>query len=379
MIPINKPFCGEEELEEVRTVLASGMLTQGPRVAVFEEAVRKVCGSKHAFAMSSATTALHLALVALDVGPGDEVLVSDLSYPATGNVVVQCGATPVFVDVDPGTYSICPKDFAKKLSPRAKAALIVHPFGLMADMVALAEAARGHSIVLVEDAACALGATQETATRMTHAGAVGRMGCFSFHPRKSITTGEGGMITTDDDALADRIRVLRTHGGVREQWYLKFVDAGFNYRLSDINAAVGVAQMRKLDWLLTQKFAHAQQLRTLLQGCPGLTLPLEPPGRHHTYQSFVVVLDDAIDRDAVIGLLRARNVETTLGTYAMHGEPAMTNRYGKNETCPVSARLARQTLTLPLWPQMTPDLLERVATEVRAVLQSPPVRARGAA
>lgn len=370
MIPINRPFCGDEELEEVRTVLASGMLTQGPRVAIFEEAVKAVVGTRHAFAMSSATTALHLSLAALDIGPGDEVLVSDFSFPATANVVVQTGATPVFVDVEPGTYAMCPKDFASKITARSKAALVVHPFGLMADMVALGAIAAQHNIVLIEDAACALGAAQAN----TKAGAAARMGCFSFHPRKSITTGEGGMITTDDDALADRIRVLRTHGGVRQQWYLKFVDAGFNYRMSDINAAVGVAQMRKLGWLLTEKYKHAQTLRSLLADCTDMTLPDEPEGRTHTYQSFVVLLAGHIDRDAVIGQLRERGVETTLGTYAMHVEPAMQQRYGDRANCPTSRMLARQTLTLPLWPQMDPSMLETVAAEVRAVLAAAPRR-----
>ncbi len=365
-----RPWCGEEELEELRTVLASGMLTQGPRVAVFEQAVKEVVGTRHAFAMSSATTALHLCLVTLGLGPGDEVSVSDFSYPATGNVVVQTGATPVFVDVDLQTYAINVDDFAAKITPRTKAALVVHPFGLMADMRALSEVASRHGISLIEDAACALGATSADGD----AGAIGRMGCFSFHPRKSITTGEGGMITTNDDALAERIALLRTHGGVRKDWYLSFLDAGYNYRMSDLNAAVGVAQMRKFRALVSAKQQHAQRLRALLHDCPGLTLPVEPAGRVHTYQSFVVRLDDAIDRDAVIGTLRARGVETTLGTYAMHGEPAMVSRYGQNDRCPNSARLARQTLTLPLWPQMDEGVLLQVASHVKEVLQAPPKR-----
>lgn len=375
MIPIAKPWCGDDELEELRTVLASGMLTQGPRVAVFEQAVRQVVGTEFAFAMSSATTALHLSLVALGIGPGDEVLVSDLSYPATGNVVVQTGATPVFVDVDPHTYAMSPKDFSAKLSPRSKAALVVHPFGLMADMAALLPIADAHGVTLVEDAACALGARAHG----RNAGAVGRMGCFSFHPRKSITTGEGGMITTNDAALAERISLLRTHGGLRKEWYLSFLDAGFNYRMSDLNAAVGVAQMRRFDAILGGKMRNAQRLRALLDGCPGIRLPFEPAEYTHTYQSFVGVLEPHIDRDAVIGQLRARGIETTLGTYAMHAEPSMTSRYGVNHSCPTSAMLARQTLTLPLWPQMDEATLEQVAREVRLVLSSAPERPRGGA
>ncbi len=375
MIPIARPWCGDEELEELRTVLASGMLTQGPRVAVFEQAVKEVVGTRHAFAMSSATTALHLCLVALGIGPGDEVLVSDFSYPATGNVVVQTGATPIFVDVDLNTYAMSADDFGAKISARTKAALVVHPFGLMADIKSIKDIADRHGVALIEDAACALGA----AAPEGKAGALGRMGCFSFHPRKSITTGEGGMITTNDDALAERIALLRTHGGVRKDWYLSFLDAGYNYRMSDINAAVGVAQMRKLGALLAARQSHAQRLRSLLSDCPLLTLPFEPPGRTHTYQSFVVLLDAAVARDAVIGALRARGIETTLGTYAMHSEPAMTSRYGTNTSCPNSARLARQTLTLPLWAQMDEHVLAEVAHHVREVLTAPPTRVSGVA
>jgi len=367
MIPINKPFCGDEELAEVEKVLRSGYLTQGPKVAEFEDAVKAVTGSKHAFAMTSATTALHLSLVALGIKDGDEVLCSDLTFPATGNVVIEERAVPVCVDVLPDTYAMDPKDAARKLSPRTKAILVVNPFGLSADLDPLLALAKDAGIPVIEDAACSLGAEYKGRP----SGTLGRLGCYSFHPRKSVTTGEGGMIVTDDDALAKAIAVLRTHGGTRERFYLTFHEAGFNYRMSDINAAVGVAQMKKLPWLVSQKRALAAELLGMLRDVRGLTLPVEPEGLKHTYQSFVVVLDERYPRDEVIARLRDKGIETTLGTYAMHREPAYEKRFPSQKgSCPVSERLYRRTLTLPLWPQMEKSHLVEVVGGLDAVLRS---------
>lgn len=365
MLRLNVPYTGEDELAEVRTVLESGYLTQGPKVVEFENTVKAVVRARHGFAMSSATTALHLSLVALGIQPGDEVVVSDFSYPASGNVVVQQGARPVFVDVRPDTYAMDVEDLKRRITPRSKAILVVHAFGLPADMDPILSVAEEHGLPVIEDAACALGAIY----RGKPCGTLGDAGCYSFHPRKSVTTGEGGMIVTGRDDLAARIAVLRSHGGVREQWYLRFDEAGFNYRLSDILAAVGVAQMKKLDWLIEGKRRHALRLKELLADIPGITLPVEPDGCVHTYQSFVVVLADGINRDGVIARMRELGVETTLGTYAMHSQPCYIRDYGYTAgDLPVSDRLFRQTLTLPLYPQMTEQDLQLVSDTLRAVL-----------
>lgn len=365
MIRLNIPCTGEEELEEVRAVLESGYLTQGPKVAEFESAVQAIVGGKHAFAMSSATTALHLSLVALDIKPGDEVLVSDLTYPASGNVIIQQGAKPVCVDVLPDTYAMDPADFESRITGCSRAVMVVHPFGLSADMNPIMEIAKKHGLAVIEDAACALGSQYEG----RFCGTMGDTGCFSFHPRKSVTTGEGGLILTDRDDLAERIRLLRSHGGARKEWYLEFEDAGFNYRLSDILAAVGVAQLKKLGWLIDGKRERAAELAERLAGAEGLRLPVEPANCKHTFQSYVVVLDDGIDRDAVIGELRGRGVETTLGTYAMHAQPAFVTRYGHRPgDLPVSNHLFRQTLTLPLYPQMTSADLDFVTEAVTSTI-----------
>ena len=358
MIRLNVPETGAEELAEVDAVLQSGYLTQGPKVAEFERAVQAVVGSRHAFAMSSATTALHLSLVALGIGQGDEVLVSDFTYPASGNVIAHAGATPVCVDVMPDTYAMDCGDLEGRITEKSKAIMVVHPFGLSADMDGVMAVARRHGLPVIEDAACALGASFGGRA----CGSIGDVGCFSFHPRKSITTGEGGMVVTDRDDLAGRISVLRSHGGVRKEFYLEFEEIGYNYRLSDVLAGVGVAQMRKFEAFMAGKRAVAARLKGLLATVSGITLPVEPRDCVHTYQSFVVCLAAGSARDAVIRRMRGGGVETTLGTYAMHTHPAYGRHFGyRAGDLPVSARLQRQTLTLPLYPQMTAEELQAVA------------------
>lgn len=366
MLRLNLPFTGQEELEEVRSVLASGYLTQGPKVVEFEKAVQNVVDSRYAFAMSSATTALHLSLVALEIKPGDEVLVSDFTFPASGNVIVQQGARPVLVDSCLDTYAMDPTDLEKRITPKSKAIMVVHPFGLSADMAAINKIAHKYNLPIIEDAACALGASYKGKA----CGTMGNLGCFSFHPRKSVTTGEGGMIVTNDESLAAKIAVLRSHGGVRQQFYMRFDEAGFNYRLSDILAAVGVAQMKKLEWMINGKRQLAQLLKEQLTMIEGVTLPIEPDDCYHTYQSFVVMLADNIDRDQVIAAMRRRNVETTLGTYAIHAQPFYAKTYGYAPgDLPQSYRIYKQSLTLPLYPQMSTGDVEQVVVALVDSLQ----------
>ena len=367
MLRLTVPTTGEEELREIAAVLESGFLTQGPKVVEFENAVKAVTGSRHGFAMSSATTALHLCLVALGIAPGDEVLVSDLTFPASGNVIIQQGAVPVCVDVLPDTYAMDAADLERRITPRSRAVMVVHPFGLSADMDPILEICRRHGLPLIEDAACSLGALY----RGKPSGTMGTMGCYSFHPRKSVTTGEGGMIVTEDDTLAQRIQLLRSHGGRRAEVGLEFMDAGFNYRMSDVLAALGVAQMRRLDWLLAGKRERATQLSARLREIPGLQLPVEPADCVHSWQSYVCVLEAGRDQRAVIQRVRENGVECTLGTYAMHSQPAFQSRYGHRPgDLPVSWHLQQHTLTLPLYPQMTDADLDLVARAVRTALEN---------
>jgi dTDP-4-amino-4,6-dideoxygalactose transaminase len=366
VIPLTRPQTDDAEIAEIAEVLASGYLTQGPKVEQLEGMVRALVGTEHAFAVTSATTALHLSLVALGIEAGDEVLVPDFTFPATANVVVQQGARPVLVDIDLATFSVNAEDLARRVTPRTRAIIPVHPFGLCADMDPILEVAEQHGIAIVEDAACALGATY----RGHQAGSIGLAGCFSFHPRKSITTGEGGMIVTSDGALADRIRLLRSHGGVREHGRYRFEAAGFNYRLSDILAAVGVAQMRKLDGFLDARRRVAGWYDAALDGLQRLVLPTAPEWGTHTYQSYVVLLDPGVDRDGVIDALRGDGIETTLGTYALHAQPYFSRTYElKPGDLPNSHRAFMSSLALPLHGGMRESEVDQVVARLREHLE----------
>ena len=364
-IPLARPLVGHEELEEVRAVLESGQLSQGPKVAEFEHMVAELTGARHAFAASSCTTALHLSLVALGIGAGDEVLVPDFTFPATANVVVQLGAVPVLVDVDLQTYNIDPDDLARHITARTRAMIPVDLFGLAADLGPVLELAAQHGLAVVEDAACALGATYYG----RQCGTLGDVGCFSFHPRKVVTTGEGGMIVTDRDDLAERLQLLRSHGGVRRDDRFTFEDAGFNYRLSDVQAALGTAQMRRLPELVAGRRRLAARLREGLADVRGFTVPPEPPWGGHVYQAFVGLVDPDVDRDAVITGLRTRGLEATLGTYALHAQPYFGRVFGYQPgALPRSHAAFLRSVALPLFPQMIEADVEAVVEGVRAVL-----------
>ncbi len=363
-----RPQTDEAELAEIREVLASGWLTQGPKVAEFESKVAERVGVPHAVAVTSATTALHLSLAALGIGPGDEVLVPDFTFPATANVVVQQRATPILVDIDLETFAVDSVDLAAKITPQSRAVIPVHPFGLPADMDPIMELAAAHGLAVIEDAACALGA--EYSGRQ--AGSIGLAGCFSFHPRKSITTGEGGMITTSDAAYAERIGLLRNHGGRRSGGRYVFEEAGFNYRLSDILAAVGVAQMRKLDLMLEARRRVAVWYDEALDdaGLEWVRRPQVPAGRRHTYQSYVVLLDPQVDRDGIIAHLAGAGIEATLGTYALHAQPFFARTFGfAPGDIPNSFRAFTGTLSLPLHPGIRADEVALVVSQLTSAMR----------
>jgi perosamine synthetase len=360
-----RPQTDESEIEEVRQVLASGYLSQGPKVVEFEALVSARLGVPYAFATSSATTALHLTLAALELGPGDEVLVPDFTFPATANVVVQQRAVPVLVEIDLETFGVHAADLEQKVTARTRAIMPVHAFGLACDMAPVLEIASRHGLAVIEDAACALGATY----REQPCGSLGMAGCFSFHPRKSITTGEGGMIVTADEALAKRIALLRSHGGIRKEGRFTFEAAGFNYRLSDIQAAVGVAQMRKFDALLAARRQVAQWYDQELAGASGLRTPVTPAWARHTYQSYIALLDEAVDRDRVIERLRADGVESTLGTYALHAQPYFSRALELNPgDLPNSFRAFNSSLALPLHAGLEQSDVGYVAERLRAAI-----------
>lgn len=361
---LSRSTLGAEELNGVRSVLDSGYLTQGPVAAQFERRVADYVGAQHGFATSSCTTALHLVMAAMGIGPGDEVIVADFTFPASGNAVVQTGATPVLVDIDPNTLTARPDAVAAAVTDRTRAVMVVHAFGLCADVAAINVALAGSGIPVIEDAATALGSEQQG----RRAGTLATAACFSFHPRKIITTGEGGMVTTDDDDLAARIQLLRSHGGTRGARYMSFESPGFNYRLSDINAAIGLAQMDRLEGIISNRRSLAEVYRTGLTGLTHVTPPAAPDGYRHTYQSYVCRLDPEIDRDGVIDRLAADGIESTLGTYALHCQPAFQELLGVTPgELPESEAAFNHTLTLPLHPSMSQeDVSEVIASLARA-------------
>jgi dTDP-4-amino-4,6-dideoxygalactose transaminase len=372
-IPIAAPVLGDEEWQAVREPLLSGWLTQGPKVAAFEAAFAERHGVDHALATTSCTTALHLCLAALGIGPGDEVIVPAFTWVATANAVVYCGGTPVFADVDRHTYNLDPAEVERKLTPRTRAVIPVHLFGLCADVGAL-RAVLPTGVAVVEDAACAAGAELGGLS----AGGLGELAAFSFHPRKSITTGEGGMVTTDDPEVAGRVARLRSHGAsISEEQrhagdapYLlpAFDDIGFNYRMSDLQAAVGIVQLGRLDGFLAERDALAARYREELGTVEWLRLPDAPAEGRHGWQSYVAVVGEGapMSRDELLATLHERGIGARPGTHAVT-DLAVYQRRGDVgvDSCPRASELARTTLALPLHNRMTEDDVAHVISTVQ--------------
>jgi dTDP-4-amino-4,6-dideoxygalactose transaminase len=375
MIRLAVPPLEEDDLQAVRQALASGMLVQGPRVAAFEQAVARAVGTPHAVAVSSGTAALHAALLALGVGPGDLVLVTAYSWPATGNVIELCGAHPIFLDITPDCFNLDPgrlEDALRRLTGNAatarrlRAVLPVHAFGHVADMPAILELASRYDLRVVEDAACALGAALDGRP----AGAWGTMGCFSFHPRKAVTTGEGGVVTTRDAELARRLCALRNHGLDPAAASPDFILPGLNYRLTEFQGALGLTQLAKLERVLAARRRLAAGYDALLQGTR-VRPPVAALGARHVYQSYVVLLpEEAAPRRAeIIRALRERGIETTIGTWHMPLTSYFRSRYGHRPgDFPVTDAVFARSLTLPLHERLTPDEQARVVQALTSCL-----------
>ena len=370
-IPVMVPWLGEEEAEAAAEAVRSGWVAQGPRVAEFERAFAARVGAAHGVAVSSGTTALHLGLVVLGVGPGDDVVVPSLSFIATANVARYVGATPVFADIDPVTGNLTPETIEAALTANTRAVILVHQGGVPADLEPIRQLCRARNLGLLEDAACAAGARY----RGRPVGAGAQVAAWSFHPRKLLTTGEGGMVTTDDAEWAARMRRLREHGmnvsaadrhASTKPVLEAYLETGFNYRMTDIQAAVGLVQLGKLSATVAERRELAERYQRELAGVPGLSTVADPGYGETNYQSFWVRLADdfPVTRDELLARLAEAGISARRGIMAAHLEPAYLDTPAP--PLPATEALTLNSLILPVFHGMTVAQQARVISVLKA-------------
>jgi len=361
MIQLAKPFIPDEAFEDLRAVLATGHLIQGPQVERFESLLADYLGISHVILVSSGTAALHLSLAALNVREGDEIIVPAFTFPATANVVELLGATPVLVDIDLSDFCIDPGLIEGKVTKRTRAVVAVHEFGQSADLERILEITRRHGLPLLEDAACALG----TEYAGKKAGTWGKVGCFSFHPRKTITTGEGGAVVTDDPDLAARIRSLRNHGIVIHKGIPDFRYAGFNYRMTDLQAALGKSQLSWLPQMIKRRRELAAHYGRRLVPLRWVKAPCELEQRRHSFQTYHILVREGMERDKLKDHLKGHQIETNIGAYALHCLSYFREKYGYPESdFPCAAAAYRRGLALPIGNHVTEEDVSRVVEAI---------------
>jgi perosamine synthetase len=388
-IPITKPFFGDEERKAILEPLGSGWIVQGPRVAEFERLFAEFTGAKYAIATSSCTTALHLSLVALGIGSGDQVILPGFTFVATANAVEYTGATPIFCDIDLRTFNIDVEQISKKVTEKTKAIIPVHLFGLSADMKPILGIARQYGLKVIEDAACGLGSYYKG----KHVGTLGDTGCFSFHPRKAITTGEGGMIATQNQNLLVTFKSLRDHGASKSDLprhidlggslLPEFNQLGYNYRLTDIQGALGAAQMKRASKIIAARIARAERYNQLLSKEEWLKIPECPKGYIHSYQSYVSLIkflkkprvEEILllnkKRNQLMERLGRKGIAVRQGTHAVHTLGYYRKKYHlKPEDC-INSFIAEQlSITLPLYMQMNDEDQDFVIQEIKTCAES---------
>jgi len=378
VIPIAQPALDEADAEAARRTVLSGWVTQGPEVAGFEREFARYVGAAYACAVSSCTAALHLALVGLGLGEGDEVITASHSFIATANSIRYCGATPVFVDIDPDTYNIDPNRLEEAVTARTRAVLAVHQIGMPCDLTGLLAVCDRHSLPLVEDAAPAVGSEIRIGGQWEPIGRPrGVVACFSFHPRKVITTGDGGMLTTNDATLDRKFRLLRQHGmsvpdTVRHSSpqviFEDYPILGYNYRMTDIQAAIGRQQLARLSDLVVRRRAIADRYVALLGNIEGLSLPFEPEWARSNWQSYCVRLPDRVDQKGVMQALLDQGISTRRGVMCSHREPAYAN-HEQTHDLTQSEAAQDHCILLPIYTQMTEADQIQVADALRRELR----------
>ncbi len=357
-IPLAKPYLSTEEAQAAYDTVLTNWVTQGPRVQEFEEKFANYVGSKYAVALSNCTTALHLAMIMAGVKEGDEVICPSMSYIATANSIMYVGAKPVFAEVNPETFNIDAKHTESLITPKTKAILIVHQIGLPADIDAFRAICEKHNLVLIEDAACAAGSAYKGKKVGSHSDLV----CFSFHPRKVITTGDGGMITTNNEAYYNRLKLLRQHGmsvndRVRHNSdkviFEDHVEVGYNYRMTDIQAAVGIHQLARLDWIIEERRKIAHYYLKALADIPFIRLPREPEGYFTNWQSFSIYLKEnsPIKRNDLMQQLLDMGIASRRGVMTTHRETAY-KEFAKDLSLPISEDTADNSIVIPLYVPM---------------------------
>lgn len=373
MIPIAKPYLTEEEAQAAYDTILTGWITQGPKVAEFEEKFIEYTGAKYAVAVSNCTTALHLSMIVAGVSDGDEVICPSMSYIATANCIKYVGATPVFAEVNED-YNIDIEDVKRKITPKTKAILIVHQIGMPANIDEFANLCKEQNILLIEDAACAIGSAYNGKKIGSHSDLV----CFSFHPRKVISTGDGGMITTTKKELADRMKLLRQHGmsvndRIRHQSktviFEDHLEVGYNYRMTDIQASVGIKQLEKLDWIVEERRKIGAKYLNALKEIECIRLPSEPENKFFNFQSFSIYLKEncAISRNDLMQKLLDIGIATRRGVMNIHCETAYSNgRY----SLPISENLSDNSIIIPLYVPMNDKDIDFVIDNLKQLLYS---------
>jgi dTDP-4-amino-4,6-dideoxygalactose transaminase len=363
-IPYADPYITEEDVRAVAEAVRNKRLSQGEYVEKLEQDFAYHLKRKYALATSNGTAALHLAVLAIGLQSGDEVIVPSFTFAATANCVLYVGAKPIFVDIDPDTYNIDPEKIEKSISPNTKAIIVVHYGGQIANMDPILEIAEKYDLHVVEDATEAHGATYKN----HKAGTIGEIGCFSFYPNKNMTTGEGGMLVTDDEKIAERVRLLRNHG---QHSRFHHIIIGYNYKMTDIQAALGIVQLKRLNWVLQKKKEAAKYYEELLLDAKGIQLPYVMPNATHTYMFYTVkFLGDGV-RNSIMQFLAKRGIETVIAFPPVHLQPFYRSLFGYNEGfLPVTEDCAKRVLSLPIYPHIKREDQEFIVDSIMEGLKN---------